>query len=625
MQAIIKLHSIKWIVGMPVSDAFSQQTCAAALPWATRCGCALGCAAGVSIGACRESPPSEVDAHTVELHEIADRSSNAKPWFEESSATAGLHFVHQSGHRGAYLLPEIVSGGVAMIDVDRDGWLDVHFVQSGALRRDGTGASVADDGPKNLLYRNNRDGTFTDVTDGSGAGDAGYGMGVAVGDYDGDGWPDLYVTNVGPNVLLRNNGDWTFADVTEEAGVGHPGWGTSAAFVDAFGSGRLDLFVTNYVDWSIDRELACEDPQGRPDYCHPSSYTAPTTDVLYRNNGDGTFTDVSASAGIDNQHRAARERPSFGNGLGVACADFTGDGRPDIIVANDAGPNHLWINHGPDHDPMFTEEALERGCAVDMTGAPKAGMGIAIADLHDTGMLDLLVVNMWAERDEFFRNDDGYFIDAIAPTGLSAITRRFTRFGVGFHDFNNDGHLDLFTANGRVTRPIHAPPEDPTDPYAEPNLLFRGTARGRFEEVQPRGGTAASLVATSRAAAFGDVDNDGRIDIVVVNRDGRAHLLRNVAPDAGNWITFSAVDGRGADVLHAAVFADVGDRRLRRDVRSASSYLAASDPRVHVGLGAVATVRNVVVHWPDGRRERFGDFEADRFVTLVRGAGAAID
>jgi hypothetical protein len=528
-------------------------------------------------------------------------------WFEDVANTSGLSFEHESGHSGRYLMPEIMGGGVALFDMDNDGDLDAYLVQSG-YTLDSPPAKPADI-PPNRLYRNRGDGTFDDVTIGSGADlrGRGYGMGVATGDYDNDGDVDLHVTNVGPNVLLRNDGGGRFTDVTPQAGVGDPGWGTSAAFVDIDRDGDLDLFVCNYLDWSPHRELDCSLPGGA-DYCSPKSYKAPVPDVLYRNNGDATFTDISQSAGI---------RAAVGTGLGVVCGDLNDDGLVDLFVANDGMSNHLWINID---GTRFEDRALAMGCAVDMQGIRKAGMGVTMADIDDDLDIDMLVCNMNAETDSLYRNHGEYFQDATAELGLAGATKVFTRFGVAWVDLDNDGYLDLYEANGRVARKTQRYTDDP---YAEPNMLFRGSAGGRLSEVSPRGGTRELMSHTSRGAAFGDIDNDGGVDIVVVNRDGPTYLLRNVVPNRGHWIMMRVLDEHGRDAIGAKVTMSIGDRSVRRDVRTAYSYCAANDPRIHVGLGAALAARDVTVTWVDGTTESFGDFAAGQIVTVRRGEGAA--
>jgi hypothetical protein len=492
-------------------------------------------------------------------------------------------------------LPEIMGGGAALFDMDADGDLDAYLVQSGDV------VNRASKGEGTRLFRNDGRGFFTDVTAESGAAVPGYGMGVAAGDVDNDSDTDLYVTNLDENVLLQNDGRGQFTDVTRKAGVLGSGWSTSAAFLDYDADGWLDLFVARYLDWSVGAERECYSLTGVPDYCSPKNYDAPSSALLFRNDRDGTFTDVSARAGLTN---------AVGNGLGVVAADFDADGRVDIFVANDGTPNHLWMNVG---QGRFVESGLIQGVAIDQDGAPKAGMGVHAADVDGDGDQDLLVVNLDTESDSYFRNEGRYFVDGTVAAGLRTASRRFTRFGMALVDFDNDGLLDLYEANGRVGLQSERHGDDP---YAEPNILLRGLVGARFEEVRPTGGITAPLIATSRAAAFGDVDNDGGVDVLVVNRDAAPHLLRNVVPARGHWIAFRVVDRHGRDAIGAELTIDVAGRRIRRDVRAAYSYLASNDPRVHVGLGAETRVNAVEVRWPDGQHARVGPFDADRIVTI---------
>jgi hypothetical protein len=555
-----------------------------------RRGWSIGAAIAAIAAAC-SSPDAPQPAHTpVDAQPAA--------WFEEAAAARGIRFVHRSGHRDRFFLPEIMGGGAALFDMDGDGDLDAYLVQSGSV----VDASSKGDG--NRLFRNRGGGMFEDATAGSGTAVPGYGMGAAAGDYDNDGDVDLYVTNLGPNVLLQNDGSGVFTDVTGPAGVAAGGWSTSAAFVDYDADGDLDLAVVRYIDWSHSTEKPCFSLTGVPDYCSPRNYDAPMSTLLFRNNGDGTFADVTAAAGLQR---------AVGNGLGIVTADFDGNGHIDLFVANDSTPNHLWMNLG---GGRFAERALVSGVALDQDGRAKAGMGVHAADVDRDGDHDLLVVNLDGESDSFYRNEHPFFVDDTASVGLRTVSRRFTRFGMAMLDFDNDGMLDIYEANGRVGLQSERFSEDP---YAEPNLLLRGTPGG-FEEVTPRGGTSPVLVATSRGAAFGDVDDDGGIDILVVNRDGPAHLLRNVNRERGHWLSLRVLDEHGRDAVGAELTGIVGEQRIRGDVRAAYSYLASNDARVHIGLGTATRVDVVQVRWPGASAiESFGPFTADQVITIRKG------
>lgn len=548
------------------------------------------------------------------------RDLPVQPWFREIAREAGIDHTFHSGFRGRHYFPECISGGAALIDYDNDGWLDIYFVQAGHL------ADAPATRSSNRLFRNTGVSIpvrFTDVTDRSGADNRAYGMGVATGDYNNDGYTDLYVTNLGPNVLYRNNGlrsaavpqeddatQTVFSDVTKTAGVGDSGFGASTAFFDYDLDGDLDLFVVNYVEWSIESEKFCTNAEGKEEYCSPLAFP-PTSDVLYRNNGDGTFTDVSAASNIASMK---------GNGLGVVTGDFNADGRPDIYVANDGTRNRMWINLGPDVHGIwrFEDRAMDLGVAYDNDAVAKAGMGVDTADFDGDSDLDILIVNQLQQSDTLHRNEGAYFTDATNAAGLSVISRKFTRFGAGFCDFDNDGRLDIFYANGDI---IDRKPYWNDAPYVQPNVLWKGVEHARFLEVTPRGGTNPELIATGRAACFGDIDNDGGIDILIVNRDGPTHLLHNSVPQRGHWFMARVVDEHGRDALGAIVEFTIGDRVHRRDVRTAYSYLAANDPRVLIGLGETTKVDEITVIWIDGTRERFGTHPADMIVTLRRDEG----
>ena len=540
---------------------------------------------GTMLAGCGD-PATDVSSAPVE-----STQPTGTPWFTEVADDAGVDFTWVSGHRDAFLMPEIIGGGAALLDIDGDGLLDIYFVQGGELGTTQTTASPT----ANRMFRNTGNWTFEDVTEASGTGDTGYGQGVATGDVDNDGEVDIYVTNVGPNTLLLNDGAGVFTDASSSAGVDHPGWGASASFLDVNADGLLDLYVTNYINWTAETELECFSPTGA-DYCSPKNYDSPALDVLYLNRGDGMFQDVSTAAGIT---------ASTGNGLGIACVDFDLDGAVDVFVANDGTQDQLWRNRG---NGTFEDIGLLAGCALDDEGKAKAGMGVTVTDTDDDGDIDLLVCNLTGESDSFFRNEGTYFVDSTASIGLKSASKPFTRFGMAWMDFNNDGWLDLYEANGRVLRNAVA---DGIDPYAQENMLLRGGEDGRLTEMRPRGGVASPRSFTSRAAAFGDLDNDGRVDIVVVNRDAPAAILRNTMDEPGHWIRFRVLDANGRDALGALLTAKVGDRRLTRPVITGYSYLAANDPRVHLGLGDVTVVDEVTITWPDGSVDTLGPFAAD--------------
>jgi len=527
---------------------------------------------------------------------VPEQQAESLEWFHDEAAARGIDFLHASGFTGRYMIPEITSSGAALADLDGDGDLDAYIVQSGSLTTD---SEVTDQ-----IYFNQGDGRFKVGT--SPPDSDGYGMGVAAGDYDNDGDVDLYVTNLGPNLLLRNDGSGRFENVAQAAGVDEPGWGTSAAFLDLDTDGDLDLYVTNYIQWRIDAEIECY-MAGVRTFCPPQNYKAPAPDQLFRNNGDGTFTNVSRLAGLP---------LAFGNGFGVVSADYDQNGLPDVFVANDMMANQLWLNQG---GLRFSESAMEWGCGVDAAGDAKAGMGVAAADIDDDSDVDILVVNLEGQSDSLYKNAGNWFEDATAKAGLNVVSRRYTRFGAVFADFNNDGWLDLYQANGAVS-PI---PDNEGDAFAEPNTLYRGEG-GRFALVTPDGGTAQKLVHTSRGLAVGDVDNDGGLDLLVVNRDTHPYLLMNRVDQRGNWIRFRVLTRGGRDAHAATVSVVAGGQRKYRDVQPAASYLSSNDPRVHFGLADAERASDVRVLWPTGAVEAFGEFGEGDTVTLQEGTGKRI-
>lgn len=545
--------------------------------------------------------------------------SEGRPLFREAAAESGLNFRHFNGATGDFFMPEIMGSGVALIDYDGDGDLDVYLVQGCLLDSRKTLADALFPLPSgqklgNRLFRNELIPSgrlqFTDVTEQAHVGYVGYGMGVAVGDYDNDGFPDLYVTNFGHNVLYHNNGDGTFTDVTRAAGADDPRWSTSAAFLDYDRDGYLDLFITNYVNFTVKGNVACQAPTGERDYCTPASY-APAASRLLHNLRNGRFADVTDASGIGS---------AVGPGLGVVAADLNGDGWPDIFVSNDGAANRLWINQ---RDGTFKEVALTAGLAYGADGMARAGMGIAAGDFDNDGDDDVLVTNLAGEGALLFQNDGGgSFEDVTLQHGLGTMTAPFTGFGVDWFDYDKDGRLDLFIANGAVT--IREALRGERYPYHQPNQLFRNQGRGqRFLDVSQQAGSALALSEVSRGAAFGDIDNDGDIDIVVSNNNGPVRLLLNQADSRNHWLgvrlqgTKANRQGIGARMQILRPGAELLTRRVHTD----SSYLSASDVRAHFGLGELGGPQTVVVAWPDGSKERWDNINADTTITLRQGSG----
>jgi hypothetical protein len=549
------------------------------------------------------------------LYVIGSDSAAQAPLFVDSASASGLDFTHRNGASGQYYMAEVMGAGGALFDYDNDGDLDVFLVQGGPLGS--ADARVRASAPTSRLFRNDlttapggaRQLRFTDVTARAGIALQTYGMGAATGDYDNDGDLDLFVTSFGPETLFRNNGDGTFTDVTKEAGVSDPLWSTSAAFLDYDRDGDLDLFVANYLDFTIAGNKVCHDPIGARDYCSPRAYR-PVPDRLYRNEGKGRFADVTESAGI---------AKADGNGLGVSAGDYNGDGWLDLYVANDATANQLWINQ---RDGTFVDEGLLSGSALTAAGNPEGSMGIASGDYDRDGDEDLFVTNIIGETFVLYENDGkAVFIDARVRAGLARPTAAFTGFGTDWFDYDNDGWLDLFVANGAVN--IIEQQRGQPMPYRMKNQLFRNTGRHTFEETSALGGPAFARADVARGAAFGDIDNDGDTDIVVTTNNGRAQLLINQAKTTNHWlqVRLQQVSGQRFAFGARVGIERSGQPTLWRRVKTDGSYLSASDSRVHVGLGASATIDAVLVEWPDGARERWRTVAADRLVKLRRGTG----
>ena len=511
----------------------------------------------------------------------------------DESEERGLSFTYLAGGTPNHRLPEIMGGGVALFDAEQDGDLDVYFLQSGSL----------DDLPvnqSNKLFVNDGSGQFESLEAGDASQNLGYGMGVAVGDINNDTLPDLFITQLGRNVLLMNEGENQFRDITERAGFRLEDWSTATAFADFDGDGDLDLWVVNYIEWSEAMEPECYQMMlGSRDYCSPSHYNAPAQDRVFRNDGDGRFVDVTRSAGVIG---------SKGNGLGIVTVDFNDDGLLDVLVANDTSPNNLWLNQG---GFRFVDEAAVWNCAVDQHGVARAGMGIVATDLDDDQDQDVMIVHITTEPDYVFRNEGNYFRDITAQVGLSIHTQRYTRFGLIVDDLDNDGWLDVFEANGAVTR-LSKPYKG--DKFAQPNSVYSGTPEGRFELIEH-----TDAINTSRGTAVGDVDNDGNLDIVLVDRDQPVKILVNQSRDTGNWLMFDVRNRYGSSAIGALVSLDIGDRTITRVVQRASSYLSSKDPRLHFGLGDADSVQNVVVRWLGGATQRFDSLAANQIISLREG------
>lgn len=540
----------------------------------------------VLVGGCSPSSPPEAEAQGE------SSAQPPAPWFQDGAADAGVQHVYHSGDTGKFFIIETMGGGSALFDYDKDGDLDLYLTQGNVLGGQQRGDLT------NVLYENTGNGQFIDRTAVSGTGDARYGVGVTTGDYDNDGWIDLYVTNYGRNTLLRNKGDGTFEDVTDHAGVGQEAFSACAEFADIDLDGDLDLFVTNYLAWTTETEKDCYSDQDRLDYCNPSSYDAPIADTLYINNGDGTFRDASVESGIAGV---------LGTGLGVAIAPIDGDKWPDIFVANDGMNDRLWINQG---DGTFLEQGMLLGCAVDDSGKKKASMGVELMDIDQDGDLDLLVTTLFRETDCLFINENGVYVDATARYGLAADTRTYTRWGIAVADFDNDGVDDLYEATGRVR--WQADNWESANWLAEPNLLFTRQAGGRFTLVDPAGGVEHPLIAAAHGVAAGDIDGDGGIDLVVVNKDDSVNVLRNRISTRGHWIMLDVRNAHDGPGIGAGVDIELADgTHIAKRVHVARGYASAGDYRTHVGLGNDARVRSVTVRWPDGSVKVFESLSRD--------------
>jgi hypothetical protein len=557
----------------------------------------LACSAAAMLGCARSTPPQQPPGPV---------------WFEDVTLQAGLDFVHDPGPiDDRYFFPQIFGSGAALFDMDGDGRLDVYLLNNG-----GPG------GKPNQLFRQRPDGTFENVSKGSGLDFAGHCMGVAIGDVNNDGLPDVVVTEYRGVRLFLNQGKGKFIEVTKEAGLDNPLWSTSCAFVDYDRDGWLDLVVVNYLDY--DPSIRCTGLAGTPDYCLPRQFPGTVT-RLFRNLGElgrggarVRFEDVTLPSGLGQ---------TLGPGLGVACADFNGDGWPDILVANDGQPNHLWINQ---HDGTFKQEAVLRGLATNVVGQPQANMGIALGDVNGDGLLDVLITHLTEETHTLWlQGPAGAFRDRTVWSGVASPDWRGTGFGTVLGDFDHDGAVDLAVVNGRVNkrRPQNVAALGPFwARYAERNQLFVNDRKGRFRDVSAANPPFCGSAGVSRGLAMGDVNGDGALDLLVTTIAGRARLYRNIAPDRGHWVTVRVLLGadRGRrDAIGATVTVKANGRRWVNVVCPGQSYLCSHSPVLHFGLADATRIDAIEVVWPDGSRETFPGRSADQHIILRQGSARA--
>jgi hypothetical protein len=537
--------------------------------------------------------------------------------FQDVAKAAGLtNWHHVAGTSEKKLILEEKGPGVCLIDYDNDGWLDIYLVNGSTYDAlDGKAAA-----PHAALFHNNHDGTFTDVTEKAGVANLRWGYGCVVGDYNNDGWPDIYVSNYGKNRLYRNNHDGTFTDVAEEAGVAVGTWSTGATFGDYDGDGNLDLFVGGYAKINLDNPpisgtkavgFAFCQYRGVQTLCGPRGLPG-EHDHLFHNNGNGKFTDVSKKLGVDDK--------SGYYALGALFADVNGDGKPDLLVANDSTPNYLYMNKG---DGTFEDDSYESGFALNNDGREVANMGLAAGDYENNGHLSIVSTTFSDDYTVLFQNDGkGFFTDVSYRAGIAEPSIPFVKFADGFLDYDNDGWKDLLTINGHVYPVVDKHPEWGTS-YAERPLLYHNMKKGKFELVPAVEGTGLAVVSVGRGAAFGDIFNDGKISVIINNMDGVPVLLRNVNADYHNWIEIKLIGGPKSprDAVGATVYLEANGMRQRGDVLSGGSYLSSNDLRVHFGLGDATVAGTAEIHWPSGKQEIVKLPAVNRIYTITENKG----
>ena len=516
--------------------------------------------------------------------------------YTDVTVAAGIDFTHYNGARGDYYYVETYGSGAGFFDYDDDGWMDIYLVNGSSLS-----GEIPDPPPVNHLYRNEGDGSFIDVTEQTGTGDAGYGMGLSAADYDSDGDTDLYVANYGPNTLYRNDGDGSFTDVTEQTGTGDERWASSCGFLDYDSDGDLDLFVANYVIYSLDDDIICKKGKIRS-YCDPDVYD-PIGDILYRNDGD-SFTDVTVETGVTLE----------GRGLGVAFQDYDEDGDTDIYVANDGTMNFLYENRGG----SFVEVGLQAGTRYNKNGRAEAGMGVDFGDFDNDGQQDIVVGNFSFETNTLYHNlGHGQFVDASDRLGIGEVSYMPLSFGMKFLDYDNDGHLDIFAANGHVLDNIAE--VDSAHSYAQVNQMLHNEDGKRFVDVSETLGSDFVVENVGRSLALADYDNDGDLDLLVSAEADRPYLLRNDGGNQRNWLLIHLTGAVQKDALGARVIVTANGKRQIRQRQSGSSYLATHDPRLHFGLGQT-TRADVEIHWPGGQVQKLENVEADQILRVVQPA-----